>query len=158
MCDLKSFSFSHHFGSGFKYFSAVIICKLSKILNLRLSGGAHIQIYIHIQGFQKRGYEKGFVGRFPKVLFICVYLYISLLNWFHDSSPERGGDGRRQVYQLRKTKSKKNPETDRMESRSILRTVECNRYSLASSLDTVSLLHLGLIELTESYNYTPVFS
>ena len=38
MCDLKSFSFSHHFGSGFKYFSAVIICKLSKILNLRLSG------------------------------------------------------------------------------------------------------------------------
>ena len=91
MCDLKSFSFSHHFGSGFKYFSAVIICKLSKILNLRLSGGAHIQIYIHIQGFQKRGYEKGFVGRFPKVLFICVYLYISLLNWFHDSSPERGG-------------------------------------------------------------------
>ena len=39
MCDLKSFSFSHHFGSGFKYFSATIIRKLSKILNLRLSGG-----------------------------------------------------------------------------------------------------------------------
>ena len=38
MCDLKSFSFSHHFGSGFKYFSATIIRKLSKILNLRLSG------------------------------------------------------------------------------------------------------------------------
>ena len=47
MCDLKLFYFLHHFGSGFKYFSAVIICKLSKILNLRLSGGAHIQIYIH---------------------------------------------------------------------------------------------------------------
>ena len=70
---------------------ATIIRKLSKILNLRLSGGANIQIYIHIQGFQKRVYEKGFVGRFPKVLFICVYLYISLLNWFHDSSPEREG-------------------------------------------------------------------
>ena len=35
MCELKSFSFSHHFGSGFKYFSATIIRKLSKILNLR---------------------------------------------------------------------------------------------------------------------------
>ena len=41
--------------------------------------------------FLERVYEKGFVGRFPKVLFICVYLYISLLNWFHDSSPEREG-------------------------------------------------------------------
>jgi hypothetical protein len=51
MCDLKSFTFLHHFGSGFKYFSATIIRKLSKILNLRLSGGANIQIYIHIQGF-----------------------------------------------------------------------------------------------------------
>ena len=38
MCDLKSFSFLHHFGSGFKYFSAAIIRKLSKILNLWLSG------------------------------------------------------------------------------------------------------------------------
>ena len=89
MCDLKSFSFSHHFGSGFKYFSATIIRKSSKMLNLRLSEGTHIQIYIHIQWFWKRVYEEGFVGRFPKVLFICVYLYISLLNWFHDSSPER---------------------------------------------------------------------
>ena len=51
MCDLKSFSFLHHFGSGFKYFSATIIRKLSKMLNLRLSEGTHIQIYIHIQWF-----------------------------------------------------------------------------------------------------------
>ena len=28
MCDLKSFSFLHHFGSGFEYFSATIIRKL----------------------------------------------------------------------------------------------------------------------------------
>ena len=34
MCDLKSFSFLHHFGSGFKYFSATIIRKLSKMAPL----------------------------------------------------------------------------------------------------------------------------
>jgi len=58
MCDLKSFSFSHHFGSGFKYFSATIIRKLSKMLNLRLSEGTHIQIYIHAQGFGKGSTRK----------------------------------------------------------------------------------------------------
>ena len=97
MCDLKSFSFSHHFGSGFKYFSATIIRKLSKILNLRLSGENSYTNIHAIFKFLERVYEEGFVGRFPKVLFICVYLYISLLNWFHDSSPERGGGGRRQA-------------------------------------------------------------
>ena len=97
MCDLKSFSFSHHFGSGFKYFSATIIRKLSKILNLRLSGeNSYTNIHTYTRLLEKV-YEEGFVGRFPKVLSIYVYLCISLLNWFHDSSPERGGDGRRQA-------------------------------------------------------------
>ena len=53
----------------------------------------HIQIYILVQtqGFQK-GYTRGrFIGRFPKVLDICMYFCASLLNLFHDSREKGGG-------------------------------------------------------------------
>ena len=36
----------------------------------------NIQIYIHIQRFCKRVYEKEFLGRFLKGLYVYVYLYI----------------------------------------------------------------------------------
>ena len=79
MCDLKSFSFSHHFGSGFKYFSAVIICKLSKILNLRLSGGSS---YTNIHTYT-RFLEKGLRERICRkvsesLVYLCIFVHFSL--------------------------------------------------------------------------------
>ena len=79
MCDLKSFSFSHHFGSGFKYFSATIIRKLSKMLNLRLSGGVwkggRGRFNTHNTDkhcFRKKVYEEVILQRFSENrVFLC---------------------------------------------------------------------------------------
>ena len=85
MCDLKSFTFSHHFGSGFKYFSAVIICKLSKILNLRLSGGKDLTHITQINTvLEKRSTRERFYKGFPKTVFFVLIVW--------------RGDGRRQAY------------------------------------------------------------
>ena len=75
-------------------------CRLSAL------GFGHIQIYIQAQGFQK-GYTRGrFIGRFPKVLDICMYFCASLLNLFHDSREKGGG-----VVVAVKHKNKKDPST-----------------------------------------------
>ena len=74
MCDLKSFSFSHHFGSGFKYFSATIIRKLSKMLNLRLSGGLIYKYTYNIQVFRK-----GLRGRICKKVVPKCLIYVCIL-------------------------------------------------------------------------------
>ena len=87
MCDLKSFSFSHHFGSGFKYFSAVIICKLSKILNLRLSGGKSRGDLTHITQINTVLEKRSTRERFYKVFLKTVFFV--LIVW--------RGDGRRQA-------------------------------------------------------------
>ena len=88
MCDLKSFSFSHHFGSGFKYFSATIIRKLSKMLNLRLSGEIQGRFNTHNTDkhcFRKKVYEEVILQRFSENRVFCV-------------NRVKGGDGRRQAY------------------------------------------------------------
>ena len=75
MCDLKSFSFSHHFGSGFKYFSATIIRKLSKMLNLRLSGEIQGRFNTHNTDkhcFRKKAYEGVILQRFSENRVFCV--------------------------------------------------------------------------------------
>ena len=78
MCDLKSFSFSHHFGSGFKYFSATIIRKLSKMLNLRLSGGLIYKYTYNIQVFRK-GLRGRICKKVPKcLLYVCILVHFSL--------------------------------------------------------------------------------
>ena len=78
MCDLKSFSFSHHFGSGFKYFSAVIICKLSKILNLRLSGEL-IYKYTYIYKVFRKGLRERICRKVSESLvYLCIFVHFSL--------------------------------------------------------------------------------
>ena len=96
MCDLKSFSFSHHFGSGFKYFSATIIRKLSKMLNLRLSGGLIYKYTYNIQVFRK-GLRGRICKKVPKCLiYVCILVHFSLelVSRFKSG---KGGDGRRQA-------------------------------------------------------------
>ena len=100
MCDLKSFSFSHHFGSGFKYFSATIIRKLSlasrggkraqkkkpqqhirklsKILNLRLSGEL-IYKYTYIYKVFRKGLRERICRKVSKSLvYLCIFVHFSL--------------------------------------------------------------------------------
>ena len=79
MCDLKSFFFLHHFGSGFKYFSATIIRKLSKMLNLRLSEGVQKggrgRFNTHNTDkhcFRKKVYEGEILQRFYENRVFCV--------------------------------------------------------------------------------------
>ena len=87
MCDLKSFSFLHHFGSGFKCFSATIIRKLSKMLNLRLSGEIQGRFNTHNTDkhcFRKKVYEEVILQRFSENRVFCV-------------NRVKGGDGRRQA-------------------------------------------------------------
>ena len=82
MCDLKSFSFSHHFGSGFKYFSATIIRKLSKILNLRLSGynrGGLIYKYTYIYKVFRKGLRERICRKVSESLvYLCIFVHFSL--------------------------------------------------------------------------------
>ena len=90
MCDLKSFSFLHHFGSGFKYFSATIIRKLSKMLNLRLSGesgkgrGGDLTHITQINTvLEKRSTRERFYKGFLRTVFFVLIVW--------------RGDGRRQA-------------------------------------------------------------
>ena len=78
MCDLKSFSFSHHFGSGFKCFSATIIRKLSKILNLRLSGEL-IYKYTYIYKVFRKGLRERICRKVSESLvYLCIFVHFSL--------------------------------------------------------------------------------
>ena len=78
MCDLKSFSFSHHFGSGFKYFSATIIRKLSKMLNLRLSGEL-IYKYTYIYKVFRKGLRERICRKVSESLvYLCIFVHFSL--------------------------------------------------------------------------------
>ena len=103
MCDLKSFTFLHHFGSGFKYFSATIIRKLSKMLNLRLSGGLIYKYTYNIQVFRK-----GLRGRICKkvvpkcLIYVCILLVHFSLELVPRFKSGKGGDGRRQAYHFRR--------------------------------------------------------